>query len=35
MGSVLAVVSLWNFSGVNLGTMKDLQVLLVLALCLL
>lgn len=35
VGSVLAVVLLWNFTGVKLGTMKNLQVLLVLALCLL
>lgn len=29
VGSVLAVAGLWNFSCVKLGTMKNLQVLLV------
>jgi len=28
LGSVLAMAELWNFSGVKLGTMKILQVLL-------
>lgn len=32
LGSVLAVTGLWNFSCAKLGTMKNLQVLLVLAL---
>ena len=29
VGSVLAVAELWNFTVMNLGTMKNLQVLLV------
>ena len=28
VGSVLAVAGLWNFTVMNLGTMKNLQVLL-------
>lgn len=35
VGSVLAIAELWNFKRVKLGTMKNLQVLLVLLLCLL
>ena len=35
VGSVLAVAGLWNFTVMNLGTMKNLQVLLVFLLCLL
>ena len=34
MGSVLAMAELWNFSGMKLGTIKDLQVLLVFIWCL-
>lgn len=35
LGSVMAVAELWNFTVMNLGINKILQVLLVLALCLL
>ena len=35
VGSVLAIAEIWNFTGVKLGTMKELQVLLAFVWCLL